>query len=270
MEDEIVEGQGSESEVENSPVAPEQEVNPEQGGGNGINPAWNELLESVPSSLHSQITPHLQKWDQNYQSGIQKVHSQYEPFKPFLEKEIPVDKLQYGLQLMQAIEERPGEVMEALKRAMGVDDEVEPEGSDEEQGQDPSDIRNHPEFKKVSEMVETMAQILVQQQQTAQQSQEDQALSKELDDLHKAHGDFDEEWVLTKALAKPDVPLEKHVAAYQEWEKGLLAKQRQPGPKVLGAGGGAPNSQVEVSKLGDKERRGLIAQMLQSASNQNG
>ena len=266
MPEDEIEGQGLEGqEIETPPVAEGSE------GGSGINPAWNEMLEVLPSSLHSLVTPHLQKWDQNYQQGINKVHSEYEPYKPFLEQKIPVDQLNYGLQLMQAIEERPQDVIAALQKAMGVEEPPKAnEPNTDEQGQfdENADFLNHPEVKRMQEMVQTMAQLFVQQSQTQQEVEEDQKLSAELDQLHASKGDFDEEWVLTKAAIYPDQPLEKFVDAYLEFEKGIIQKQRQPGPRVIGAGGGAPNNQVDMKKLDDSGRRQIVAQMLAQAAQQ--
>lgn len=265
MPEDEIQSQGSEEQViETPPVAEGSE------GGSGLNPAWNEMLEVLPSSLHSLVTPHLQKWDQNYQQGINKVHSEYEAYKPFLEQQIPVDQLNYGLQLMQAIEERPQDVMAALQKAMGVSQEQEQEPNPLEQGQfdENADFLNHPEVKRMQEMVQTMAQIFVQQSQAQQDAAEDQRLSDELDKLHTEKGDFDEEWVLSKALANPTLPLEKVVDSYLQFEKSVIEKQRKPGPRVLSAGGVAPDNQIDMKKLGDSERRQIVAQMLAQSSQQ--
>src|SRR6266496_4647872 len=95
-------------------------VAPETGGSDSINPAWNDLLEVVPSQLHSLVTPYLQKWDKNYQEGINKVHSQYEPYKSYIDNEIQPGQIDYALQLMQAIESRPAEVIKALQEWSGT------------------------------------------------------------------------------------------------------------------------------------------------------
>jgi len=278
MSEGAIESQGSETGVEGTAVAPPN--NDGAGGGEpAINPAWNELLEVLPSQLHSLATPHLQKWDKNYQESLSKVHSQYEPYKPFIDNEIQPDQIEYALQLVQAIEARPAEVIKALQEWSGIQEEpvaggAAPQVNPEQQGQlgdaeIPSELLNHPEIVKMKQMVDTMAQLLVQQNQTATQAQEDAALAKELTDLKAQHGEFDEEWVLTRAYNNPNVAMEKHVEAYREFEKGILAKARQPGPKVLGAGGNAPDNQVDVKTLDDKGRRSLVAQMLAASAQQN-
>lgn len=256
----------------------QQEVTEQEPEGSGLNPAWNDLLGVVPSQLHSQVTPHLEKWDRNYQESIGKVHSQYEPYKPYLDNQIAPEQINYALQLVQAIESRPAEVIQALQQFAGLEDTTQGQGQQNQTGQqgqvddetEVPDFVNHPEFQKINEMVNAMAQILVQQNMSQQQSQEDQQLAEELDQLHETHGDFDEEWVLTRALNNPEASLEDHVKAYHQFETSIVEKVRKPGPRVMGAGGAAPDNQVDVNKLDGAGRRSLIAQMLQASAQQDG
>lgn len=273
-------GQENASQEVDSTVAPESGTENSQGGGDSINPAWKDVLEIVPEAFHSQVTPHLQKWDKNYQEGINKVHSQYEPYKPYIDGGVTPEQLNYALQVAEAIEQRPQEVIEALQEYYNT---VNPQANTQqaqggantgEQGQVDQEIPEflqHPEIQKLQKTVETMANIMVQQNHMTQEQQEDQALSQELDRLHTEKGDFDEEWVLTRAANNPNIPIEKHVDAYNEFVTGLIAQQRRPpGPKVMGAGGNAPDNQVDVKKLDDKGRREMVANLLRDANQNNG
>lgn len=261
------ESTGQDTSQDNDPVAPET------GGGSSDNPAWSELLSVVPEMLHSQVKPHLEKWDKNYQEGINKVHSQYQAYKPYLEGNVGPDQINYALQLVSAIDERPADVIAALQEYAGIQPQQQTPDSTREQGlveeTEIPEFTNHPEWQKISKMVETMAQLLVQQNYSQQESQEDEILSQELDDLHEQHGDFDEEWVLTRAANNPNIPLETHVQAFKEFESKLIANSRRPSPKVMGAGGIAPDSQVDTKKLDSKGRRDLVAQMLSSVAQNN-
>lgn len=267
--DEELEGQGTETGEENESVA--QETTEEStGGGNKLNPAWEGLLGVVPSQLHSQVTPFLSQWDKNYQEGLQKVHSQYEPYKPYLEQYKPED-IDYALKVIGAIENDPASVAKALQEYAGQGKEEETPS--EQQGQvneneEDDPILNHPKFKEVSQMVEAMAQLLVQQGQSQKEIEEDKALAAELTSLKTELGEFEEEWVLARAAANPDIPLEEHVKAYLDHEKKILEKARKPGPKVLNGGGRAPDNQLDVKSLPDKDRRALIVQQLAAAAQQ--
>lgn len=264
MEDEL--GQGSEQEIE-STQGPQEETSEDTGG---INPAWSELLGVVPSQLHSQVTPHLTKWDQGVQQKINQVHSQYEPYKPFIEQKVEPDQINYALGVMNAIENNPKEVLEALQAYIGESDDEQgqenqqqPEGSDEL-----PEWLEHPEFKQMKDMVNTLAQIMVQQRESEEEARHNQELDTKFNQLREEVGEFDEEWVLTKMLNN-DMSPEDAVKAYKEFESGILSKARQPGPKILGGGGSVPNQGLDPKNLDDKGRRSLVAQMLQQANAQN-
>lgn len=234
-----------------------------------INPAWNDALSIIPEQLHSQITPHFSKWDQNYQNSIQKVHSQYEPFKPFMDNGVQPDQINYGLSLLQAIESQPQEVLKALQDWIGDEGKIEQQGQqNQEQVQEPEWL-NHPQFQRINQMTETMAQLLVQQREAQEQSAADEELEDSLAAAEEKYGEFDTEWVLTKLYNNPDMELDQAVEAYGAHVQQILANQRKPGPKVLGPGGSIPNQELNVKELDSKGTRNLVAQMLQQAAEQN-
>lgn len=232
------------------------------------NPAWDSLLESMPSSLHSTITPHLKQWDRNYQDGINKVHSQYESYKPYVENNVTREQIDYALQIMQAIETRPQDMIKALQDYTGMSKAEATAVVADEQGQVetevPEELFNHPKFLEMQKMVQTVAQHLVTQKQQEESTAQDKALATELEGLKETHGDYDEEFVLTLAMANPDKSLEDCVLAYKAKVTEMVEKSRRaPAPKVLGQGGGAPDNQMQQSDLKDpKNRKAVIAQML--------
>lgn len=242
----------------------------DETSGTGINPAWNELLETLPSSLHSQVTPHLSKWDQNFQSKINEVHSQYEPYKPFIENEVNPEQIQYALGVLNAIEENPQQVFEALRAYIGEEDE-QGQGDPEDNGQGSDETpewMNHPEFQRMSEMVNTMAGLLVQQREQETNSQIDSELDQEFSAAQQTHGDFDEEWVLTKMLNNPDLSVDEAVQEYKKFEQSIASRYAKPGPPVLSGGGSVPNPSPGPGMEG-KDRRAYIQQMLAQANQQN-
>ncbi len=274
-------GQGLETGGNNPSVADSSGGQENQGGGSGLNPAWNDLMQVIPSQLHSQVTPHLSQWDRNYQDGINKVHSQYEGYKPFIENEIPPEQINYALQIAMALDQNPDQFFRALGEAQGVDlSFLDEQGQNDNQGEggqggegEAPDFVNHPEFQKIQQMVDLMAQTLVQQNQSAQDAQEDELLNADLDAAHEEFGDFDEEWVLTKVFNAinrgEDMTIQQAAQEYQNFTQGILQNARKPGPKVLGAGGQVPNQQFDPKNASDSDRRAMIANML-SAAHQNG
>jgi hypothetical protein len=262
---EPIEGQGSGEEIIQGTPDESQE-------GTGLNPAWNDLMQVVPSQLHSLVTPHLQKWDQNYQEGIGKVHSEYESWKPFKEAGIAPEQVTYGLQLLDAIEQRPQEIFDALKNYLQIDDnqEVNDQTLEDEQGQEstPIDLASIPEFQQMAEMVKAMAELTVQQNSAQAESQADTELEQEFESAKQQFGEFDEKWVITQMLANDGLTLEQAVQSYQEFVKEILTNANRPGPRVLSAGGGNPSLNANPSQLDDKGRRNMVAEMLAASKQQ--
>lgn len=253
----------------------EQPQGQQQSDTVNINPAWNDVLGLIPQTLHSQITPKFQEWDKNYQNSIQKVHSQYEPWKPFIDGGIDPENVNFSLGLMNAISENPQEVVNAIQTWM-KEEGVDPGQQSEQQGQfdqtpqyDPNDITSHPKFVEMEEALQTMAQIMLQQRETEQSAQQDQELEDELGRLKQEHGDFDENYVISIcANSDGEISLEDAIQMDQERTQSILSGRRQPGPPVLGSGGAFPNSTPDPRKLGSTDTRNLVAQMLQQAKGQ--
>jgi len=256
---------------------PQEVTQPAGTGTPGINPAWNDALSVILSQLHSQVTPHFQKWDDNFNTQIQKVHSQYEPYKPFIESGYTPEDLSFGVSLVQALSSNPQQLAQALNEWVQAEyGEGEQQGQNESTPQfDPNnpdfDITSHPAFQQQDQALKAMAQILLDQRQQEQQAQADQALEEEISglrDKYKDRGDFDLEFVMGVAMNDPDMDLDKAVQRYYETQDRMLGNVRRPGPPVLGSGGAIPNGGVDPRKLDDKDRRALVAQMLQQASQQ--
>jgi hypothetical protein len=264
---EPLEGQDTGQEVDNTQG--DQIEGSESTGEVSINPAWNDALSVIPTELHSQVTPYFQKWDQNYQSGIQKVHSQYESFKPYVEQGLSSEQINYALSIMDAIENQPQEVLTALQAYMGLDEEQGQEDQPTDFDDDTPEYLKDPEITRMREMVDTMAELLVQQRQQEVDAQEDTRLESELAKATETHGEFNEEWVIRAMLADENLSVDDAVKQFKALETSILQKQRQPGPKILGAGGSVPSQALDPKKLGPQEKRALMVQMLQQNAQQN-
>jgi hypothetical protein len=261
------EGQGN---LEGAQGLPEGQ--PVDTGTPSINPAWTELLGVVPSQLHSQVTPHLQKWDQNFQTKINEVHSQYEPWKQFIDNGVAPDDVQYSLGLLQALSENPQEVIKALNEWAGLENGTNPEqqgqfNQSQQPGQEEDDpILSHPKVQEMQKGLETLAQIILSQRESEQQSAADKELETDLAALKEAHGDFDEELVLALAMQGERFDYAALESAVKRVVESTKPPARQPGPPVLGNGAAPP---ADIPKpQNDAERRNLVAQMLAQAQRQ--
>ena len=268
-------GQGSEQVVDQgNQQATDSTVGPIVDQQGNINPAWNDLLGVVPSQLHSQVTPHLQKWDQNFQSKIQEVHSQYEPWKPFLDNGVTPEDVEYSLGLLNAVSENPGEVIKALQEMVGAD-----EGNAGQQGQNGSTpqapefdqndpILSHPKVQEMQQAMENMAQILLSQQEQEQQSAADSELEQDLSSLKEKYGDFDEELVLALAMKNENFDFKALEGAVQSIQEKMKPPTSTP-PPVLGGGGAVPPGAPDTSKaMSESDRKQLVANILAQAQQQ--
>lgn len=266
-------GQGPETGSPQGQTAPDNSG--QQGTGQNLNPAWNELLGVIPEQLQPQVTPHLQKWDQNFQQQVSQVHSQYEPWKPFIDGGVQPQDVDFALGLMQAISTNPQEVMTALQEWMNGEEGGEEGEYYDEQGQNypPQsqdldglpDISQHPAYQELESAVQTMAEILLGQREEEQSVQAEQELDQELNQLKEQYGEFDERYVLGLAMNDENISLEDAVKEFHSLQENILSGKRQPGPPVLGSGGASPGSNLDTSKMNPKDTRALVAQMLQQA-----
>lgn len=248
------------------------QAQPETGS---INPAWNEMLGALPQEYHSQVVPHLQRWDKGVQDRFQQVHSQYEGYKPFVENQITPDEINFAMGLLNAVNSDPLSVRQALNAWIeqegiegggegGQQPDFQSYGEQGQQGQ--FDLTQHPDYQRMSQMVEEMANVMVSQREQEQQSQADQQLDDELNSLKEKFGDYDETFVLARMAA--GMPGEQAVQEFFNFANSIRSQQRAPGPKVLGAGGSLPKNDVDVRKMDSKSTRSLVENMLRNASQQ--
>lgn len=243
----------------------------DSGGGNsgGINPAWNDVLNVVPEDIRGQVTPHLQQWDRNY-SNLQQEHSRLSPFKSFADQGISVEQLHNGYGLMQAIQQNPREVYEALAQSFGLG---------ESQGQDgpevPDDLAGLPpeviaKIQRLESGYELLAQARLEETSKQQQAQQDAELDRTVANLKSQFGDFDESYVLAQMYSGHSP--EDAVKAYNTLVENVLANHNRPKPpKIMGAGGSQipGERRLDVTKLDSGGTKNLVADMLRAAAQQS-
>jgi len=241
----------------------------QQGTNQGINPNWNEYLQEIPQELHEKVIPAFQKWDAGVQNMVQKVHSEYEPWKQFIGATDP-QTANWALQVLQAVENDPRTVYDALgeyyKFAEQQQQEQKPTGSPTGQGQlEPGleNLQENPYIKQMQQQMQTMANILMAKQQQEMEAQEDALLQKDLDAAAQKHGKFDEEFVIAKLMANPNMTADQAVQSYHQWAN-QQAQTYRPRPLVMGSGGGIPGNNTDVRKLDSAGTKDLVQQMLRA------
>lgn len=266
----------------------------QNGNQGGINPAWNDVLNVIPQELHSQVTPHLQKWDGNFQ----RVQQQYAPYKQFLDNKVEAPYLQQAYQLAKALETDPEGVYNLLHQEFGQQQQNPqgqpgvppvPQGSPNGQGQPgnaggvPDEMWEnvHPalrqQFEQMKKATDTMAEILLGQRQQQQEKQEDEELEAIYQGLATRNPTF--------AALNKDGKAEPYInslldAGYspEDAEKQLMEfiesvgqhNNRPKPPIVLGAGGGmVPDRNFDPRKLDGPGTRDLVNKQLQAMLNPN-
>lgn len=249
--------------VVSDPNAGTGDLNP-----SGPNPAWNEVLSVIPAEYHGQITPHFQKWDQSAQSKIEEMNTkfkEYESYNPLLEHGINIDQVTQALLLNQEINTNPRAVYDALNQAYNfangvvtpVADLNAPNVGDPTQQQ----IANDPRYDILSQQLDTVSQIIIQQEQAKAAAAADSALDQE---LTAAFGKFpdlkvddnSEAFILTQMSRGMNT--DQAVQSFVDFRNSLSP---QPfAPSVMGSsGGGVPSNQIDPTKLSRQETRSLVA-----------
>jgi hypothetical protein len=261
-----------ESDSSQGQVQPQDTIDTDTQENSGGNPAWQEFLEVLPTQLHSQVTPVLEKWDRGVQERFQKIHEEYEPYKaydPFKEAGVDPETIDYALNIMQALNDDPRKMWEAMAEYYKFADEAQAQDSDDDDEYSFDGDVKDPRVDRLEQGVEVMANMLLQKQEAEQQAQQDAELENEIATLKDKHGDFDEGYVLTYAINN-EVDLESAISAYQDLERQIAQKIQAPAaPSVIGAGGGTVGvNRPDPAKMSPAERKALAVQMLQAAAQQ--
>lgn len=245
---------------------------PQQGG----HPAWNEILSSVPQSLHDVIRPKLEAWDKGVESKLQQVHSQYDPYKDFIGTD--PGELRAAQQLFNVLNTNPRALYEQLAQHYGFGGEQGQNADDE------LDLSGDEDY--VDPRIDQLAQqqqLIMQQMQAAQEAQLQQQASAWLDTTmsnieasYKQRGiNPDMEYIVTVAAgltgANPNLSQEKimemavakHDEALQRFSGARTAAASAP--NVLSPTGSVPSSNFDPSKLSEQDRKTMAADMLRNA-----
>ncbi len=240
------------------------------------NAFYKGILEQVDPAHRPIVEPYLSKWDAGVTRRFQDLHGQ---LQPYTELGADPETLAQALSLMERIDQDPQGVMAILQEAM---DEMNGQGQQLPQGvpgqQAPGQEGQStlpPEFAAMQEkfgtfetVLEAIAQQVLDQRSSEQESQEDQQLEQYLGLLKTEFGDYDEHYVIAKMMAGVDGA--EAVKQYQQAIQGQVnSRSRQPNvPPVLGGGGSIPQGGKSVTDASKKETKNLVAQIL-AASQQS-
>lgn len=234
----------------------------------GLGSEWNDIVGAIPEDKRNELAPKLKE----------RI-DQYEPLKgynDFHKSGLTPDKLSTAYNLQQFIESNPRQAYDAIGNFLGITpqqaqqavEEAQGQGQEEETPPEIDALLNDPRYKTLQDQVQTLMQLTVvkdqQERQNQQAAEADKLVEKELSDLKKKHGDFPEEEIIMRMVNK-NISGEQ---ALQEFNALADSLRRRPAPFLMGNGGQVPTNKIDVTKLTDKDARGLAAQMMQQAVNE--
>lgn len=243
-----------------------------------LNPAWNNLLGQIPNNLHQNILPELKQWDQNYNDGIQKVHSQYAAWKPFIDNQVQPDEVNNALLVWQSMNEDPNKFIQTIMDYYNYQPQggqgqnpQEPQVRSEDDEGIPFDVTQHPEFQRLQQIVETLGQASLTQYEQQIETQVEQEVAQMFSEAKERHGEFDEAYVAQLMMVNEGMDIDTAIKLQQERDQQIIQRHRSPGqsaPVLMGGGGGVPSQQTRVSGMSGKDRRALIVQHLLNGEQQ--
>lgn len=266
----------------NGPVTQDTAPVGSDGGGN---PAWNEILEALPSSLHSQVRPHLEKWDKGVNERFTQVQSQYAPYKDFVG--IDPQQIQASLQLANLIATDPRAFYDRMSSHYGEEWGLAGQGQGDDSADDYSlddgeeegfNLESDPRFRQLQEQQNTIAQFLAADLERKQQAEyesevatQHQKIDEEFAAVAQANG-MEElppqamKMIISLCTANDGVTIQQAAEEVMP----LFAAQKAPAPRIMSPGGGVPANHLDTRNMNAKDTKDLVAQILASRANGQG
>lgn len=230
----------------------------------GLDPSWNDFVSKIPEDLRGELGPQLKE-------RVTGIESKYEPLRQwedFSKQGYTPDTAKTALDVYKVLENNPREVYDTIGKHLGITpaqaqaviEDLEENGESED-----------PRIARLQQQVETMSQIMLSQREQETQAQQaaeaEKQIEKEISEVKKKYGDdIPEDQIIMRMLHKgmsADDAAKEYISFVDE------VRARRPAPFVLGKGTGQiPAKQIDVTKLGSKETKNVVAQMLQHARNE--
>jgi hypothetical protein len=236
------------------------------------------FLEKIPAQDRAIVGRYIKDWDAGVTKKFQEIHGKYKPYTTLG----PPEQLQQYVNfannfradpenvfrlMWQGMQEQYGEdfnkellrVLQLEEAAMSEDYAPQPEYQQQyaPEQPDPTQIQ----LQNMAQELDGLRSWKESQEQERTSQQEAQQLDGVLTAMHTKYGDFDDNWILVRLAEHGNV-----AQAVQEWNQ-MIGKYSQSSPrqapKVMGGQGGVPNGQINADKLRGKDRRAVVAQMLE-------
>jgi hypothetical protein len=234
---------------------------------------YSEYLNKFPEAMRPMAEPIFKEWDSNVtrlrQSDLDKV-SQYQPYEKYINEWEP-EAIETAINLAQILESQPETLFTSLAQSLGY--EIDGAGSNDPDDPDNDagtfSLADSPEFRNMQEQLGGLADFLQNREAQAQEKEELAQVQQEISAMKEKYGEFDLEYVLTKASITGNLE-----AAVQDYQK-LVGKQAnellapgQQAPIVGGSNGTMPSNTEDRSKWTPEQRREAAVAILKAANAQ--
>lgn len=261
-------GMGEPEVVETQPEStPDQDILNDSLG--------NSFLKNVPDVDRKVLEPYVKDWDAGVTKRFQAIHDRY---RPYTELGADVNALRKAMEIATVLENDPEfvhrQLTEYLRNNGMLQDQapaIPQQPVQQEQEIDPK-FAGLPEefvteFSQMRDLLVAVAQNLAQEKQSVKQQQEDQQLQDFMADLHKRHGDFDDDYVLTKMARgmNGEDAVKSYGAFVQNIINNVAGSVPKP-PPILNGQGGVPSGGIDPAKLRGNGSKELMAQMLANST----
>lgn len=213
------------------------------------NPAWDELYNVLPKSLHGMVEPVLSKW----QSGIDTQFEKFAPYRKFAEAGTNPDIIEASMELARQVASNPKVVYDELAQRYGwqqasamvqqavetAEDVIEDDLFAEETD------ASSAELKALKAELDALKGDLQSRAEAEAQVAMGQEIENTIASLVKTHGDFDSEAVIKRAMILadeyPNAGLGELIQAGFEQYNGELDRMRAAIKKAPRVAGGSAN-----------------------------
>ena len=249
----------------------------QESSGNSFSSEILNNLEWDSPSDRKAVEKYLKQIDGQVTQRFQSVHDQYK-----WAKDLDPSDVERAMGVAKMVENNPHEMFKIMAQAFtdaGMDpselleleeayedgDEYNEDGDyedDDEYGDLPQGFIE--KFEQQQELLESIAEIVLDQNRSQQEAVEDQELEDEIAELADNYGEFDEDIVLSYAAAN-ETTLEEAVKYYKQLESRLtggVKKPREQGPTLSSGGVSSSGNDINPAKLDQKQTKNLVAQLI--------
>jgi hypothetical protein len=232
-----------ETEYEEAEQA-EDEVDQEEPEAKG-NPAWDELYNVLPKSLHGMVEPVISKW----QSGVDSEFEKFSPYRKFAESGVNPDVIEASMELARQVAANPKAVYDELAERYGwaqanamIQQATENLEEAEDYEEDPfGDDPTSAELKAMKAELDALKGTLQSREEQEEQVQLGYEIENSIEALANEHGDFDQEAVVRRAMLLaddyPNASLEQLIyAGFEQYSEELdrMRGQLKRAPRIAG------------------------------------